>query len=168
MGLEKPQAVANPAGAGEKNGVAATKTAVPTTLVGQWQSGSLAATNFYDPGTQQWSGPSGRGIFLIVQADGKYRFGAGEQIATTQYFLYQEGTVTIDGSSLVFTPKAASEYTRDASAPQRKSQRAASPGELQPSTMRFQIVPDQANRLGSSLLLTDEHGEMITLRADAQ
>ena len=75
----------------EKKAVANSNAAIPAALVGQWQSGSLAAANFYNPSTQQWSEPNGRGIFLIVQANGEYRFGAGEQITTTDYFLYQEG-----------------------------------------------------------------------------
>ena len=168
MGLEKPQAVANPAGEGEKNGVATSKTAIPTNLAGQWQSGSLAVANFYNRDSQQWMEPAGRGIFLIVQANGTYRFGAGEQISTTHYFLYQEGTVTIDGSYVVFTPNAGSEYASDAGTFQGNRQRASGQSELRPSTMRFQIEQDQVNHLGARLVLTDEHGARTTLHANLQ
>ncbi len=154
-------------GATEKDGVAASKAAVPTALVGQWQSGSLAAANFYNPSTQQWSEPNGRGIFLIVQANGEYRFGAGEQIAATDYFLYQEGTIAINGSQIVFSPKMGSEYVRDACVHQ-DDQRASTKDELQASTLKFQIVTDQADGRGAKLVLTNERGELVTLRPSAQ
>jgi hypothetical protein len=165
MGSEKPHVLAKSIGATKKDCTTVSNAAVPAALVGQWQSGSLATASFYDPGTQQWNEPTGRGIFLIVEADGAYRFGAGEQIATTHYFLYQEGTVTINESQMVFSPQIGSEYTRETSAPQRHDQHAATQAELQPSTLKFKIVSDQGS---SNLVLIDEHGEMITLRADVR
>jgi len=157
MGGEKQLAVA-------KDGVATSKAAVPAALVGQWQSGSLAAANFYNPSTQQWSEPSGRGIFLIVQANGEYRFGAGEQITSIDYFLYQEGTVAINGSQIVLSPKMGRECARDVRT-HEEDQRASTPNELQPSTLKFQIVLDQAE---PRLVLTNEDGGQVTLRPSAK
>jgi hypothetical protein len=108
MGSEKQYAVA-------KDGVATSKAAVPAALVGQWQSGSLAAANFYNSSTQQWSEPNGRGMFLILQANGEYRFGAGEEITTTDYYFYQEGTSRSMARKSCSPPKwAASIHTTSA------------------------------------------------------
>ncbi len=164
MGVARQQTDMNPGGANEQNGVAASQAAVPAALVGKWHSGSLAATNFYDASTQQWNEPNGRGMFLIVQANGEYCFGAGEQIAATQYFIYQEGSVAIHGSQLVLAPQAGSEYARDLSA----TQRAASKAELQASTFKYQIVQDRNEAQGAKLVLTNEYGEVVTLRQRAQ
>jgi hypothetical protein len=154
----------NPIGATEKDGVATSKAAVPAALVGQWQSGSLAAANFYNPSTQQWSEPNGRGIFLIVQANGEYRFGAGEEITTTDYYLYQEGMVEINGAEIVLSPKKGSQFERDVCV-HEEDQRASTKDELQTATLKFQIVSDQAE---SRLVLINENGEQITLRPSAK
>jgi len=157
MGSEKQHAVA-------KDSVATSKAAVPAALVGQWQSGSLAAANFYNSSTQQWSEPNGRGMFLIVQANGEYRFGAGEQIATTDYYFYQEGNIAINGSEIVLFPKMGSEYTNDVCT-HDDDQRASTQDELRAATLKFQIVSDQAQ---PCLVLTNEHGERVTLQPNAK
>ena len=149
--------------ADEKNS-ASSNVALPAALIGQWQSGSLSAEKFYNPSTQQWDEPAGRGIFLIVQANGDYRFGGGEKIANLQYFVYQEGKVAVQDSQLQLSPQAGSEYTRDASA----SQCAASQRELQASTFKFQVVQDARDGRATKLLLTDEHGEVVTLLSSAR
>ncbi len=157
IGGEKQHAVA-------KDGVATAKAPVPAALVGQWQSGSLAAANFYNSNTRQWNEPSGRGIFLIVQANGEYHFGAGEEISTTDYYLYQEGTIAINGSEIVLSPKMGSEYTHDVCT-YEENQRAATKDELEAATLKFQLVADQA---GATLVLTNEHGGQVTLRPSAK
>ena len=151
-----------------KEGQAELATTVPTALVGTWHSGSLAASNFYNHKTQEWGEPSGRGVFLVVQADGGYRFGAGEVIAATQYFIYQEGTITIVDSHLVLSAQTASEYSRDASGAPRHNQRAATGDERQPATLEYQIVMDPADSHQPSLVLTNDQGERLTLRQIAQ
>lgn len=153
--------------AAEKNTVATTKAAVPAALVGEWQSGFLAAVNFYNPSTQQWSEPNGRGMFLIVQANGEYRFGAGEQITSTDYFLYHEGTVAINGAEIVLAPKMGREYTRDVCT-HEDDQRASTRNELQAATLKFQLVADQADGRSAKLVLTNEHGEQVILRPNAR
>jgi len=155
------------AGEKEKKAAANSNAAVPAALVGQWQSGSISTANFYDAATQQWNEPNGRGMFLIVQANGEYRFGAGEQITSTDYFLHQEGTVAINGLQIVFSPKMASEYVRDVCVHQ-DDQRASTKDELQATTLKFQIVANQADGRGAELMLTNEHGEQIILRSHAQ
>jgi hypothetical protein len=160
LGSEKQYAVA-------KEGVATSKAAVPAALVGQWQSGSLAATNFYNSSSQHWNEPNGRGMFLIMQANGEYRLGVGEQITTTDYYFYQEGTIAINGAEIVLSPKKGSQFERDVCV-HDEDQRASSKDELQGATLKFQIVADQAEAHGAKLVLTNEHGELITLRPSAQ
>jgi hypothetical protein len=157
MGSEKQHAVA-------KNGVATSKAAVPAALVGQWQSGSLAAANFYNSSTQQWSEPNGRGVFLILQANGEYRFGAGEEITTTDYYLYQEGTFSINGAEIALSPKMGSQFERDVCV-HEEDQRASSQDELQAATLKFRIVMNQAE---PRLVLINEDGAQVTLRPSAQ
>lgn len=153
--------------AAEENIVATTKTAIPAALVGQWQIGSLTAANFYDPGAQRWNEPSGCGLFLILQANGEYRFGVGEQITSTDYFLYQEGTVAINGAEIVFTPKMGSEFTRDICV-HEDNERASTKNELQAATLKFEFVAKQADGRGAKLMLTNEAGEQIILQSRAQ
>ena len=157
MGSEKQYAVA-------KDGVATSKTAVPAALVGQWQSGSLAAANFYNSSSQQWSEPNGRGMFLVLQANGQYRLGAGEEITTTDYYFYQEGTFSINGAEIALAPKMGSEYVRDVCT-HDEDQQAATPNELQAATLKFRIVMEQA---GPHLVLTNEDGGQVTLRPSAK
>jgi len=146
---------------------AESKAAVPAALVGQWQSGSISTANFYNADAQQWSDPSGRGMFLIVHANGEYRFGAGEQITSTDYFLYQEGSVASNGAEIVLTPKMGSEFTRDVCI-HAEDQRASTKNELQTTSLKFQIVANQADGRGAELVLTNEHGEQVMLRLRAQ
>ncbi|MCI0690796.1 hypothetical protein L0337_02190 [candidate division KSB1 bacterium] len=157
MGSEKQLAIA-------KEGVATSKAAVPAALVGQWQSGSLAAANFYNSSTQQWSEPNGRGMFLILQANGEYRFGAGEEITTTDYYFYQEGTFSINGAEIVLSPKMGSQFERDVCV-HEEDQRASTQNELRAATLKFQLVSNQAE---SHLVLINEHGERVMLRPNAK
>lgn len=150
MGSEKQYAVA-------KDGVATSKAAA---LVGQWQSGSLAVTNFYNSSTQQWGEPNGRGMFLILQANGEYRFGAGEEITNTDYYLYQEGTFSINGAEIVLSPKMGSQFERDVCT-HEEDQHASAKDELQAATLKFRIVMDQAE---PRLVLINETGGQVTLR----
>lgn len=93
------------AGEKEKKVAANSNAAVPAALVGAWQSGAISPANFYNSNTQQWQEPNGRGFFLILQANGAYRFGAGEQITSLDYFLYHEGGVAINGAEIVLSPQ---------------------------------------------------------------
>jgi hypothetical protein len=156
MGSEKQLAIA-------KEGGAASKAAVPAALVGQWNSGSLAAANFYNSSTQKWSEPNGRGMFLILQANGVYRFGAGEEITTTDYYFYQEGTFSINGAEIVLSPKMGSQFERDVCV-HEEDQRASTEDELQAAKLKFRIVLDQVDACGAKLALSNENGEQITLQ----
>ncbi|MDZ7362020.1 MAG: hypothetical protein ONB46_15045 [candidate division KSB1 bacterium] len=157
FGSEKQYAIA-------KDGVATSKAAVPAALVGQWKSGSLAVANFYNSSTQQWNEPNGRGMFLILQANGEYRFGAGEEITTTDYYLYQEGTFAINGAEIVLSPKMGRQFERDVCV-HEEDQRASSQDELQAATLKFRIVMDQAE---ARLVLINENGGQVTLRPSAK
>jgi hypothetical protein len=154
MGSEKQYAIA-------KDGIATAKAAA---LVGQWQSGSLAAANFYNPSTQQWNEPNGRGMFLILQANGEYRLGAGEEITTTDYYFYQEGTFSINGAEIALSPKMGSQFERDVCT-HEEDQHASSKDELQTATLKFRIVMDQAE---PRLVLTNADGGQVTLRPSAK
>ena len=153
--------------AAEESIVANTKAAVPAALVGQWQNGSLATANFYDPSMQRWNEPSGCGLFLILKASGEYRLGAGEQITSTDYFLYQEGTVAINGTEIVLTPKMGSEFTRDVCV-HEDDERVSTKNELQAATLKFKLVAKQADGRGTKLMLTNAAGEQIILQSGAQ
>jgi hypothetical protein len=154
LGSEKQYAIA-------KDGVATSKAAA---LVGQWQNGSLAAANFYNSSTQQWNEPKGRGMFLILQANGEYRFGAGEAMTTTDYYFYQEGAFSSNGAEIVLSPKMGSQFERDVCT-HEEEQRALSKDELQAATLKFLIVMDQAE---PRLVLVNENGGQVTLRPSAK
>jgi hypothetical protein len=157
MGSENQLAIA-------KDGVANSKAAVPAALLGQWQNGSLAAAKFYSSSSRQWNEPSGRGMFLIVEANGEYRLGAGEEVVTTDYYFYQEGSIAINGAEIVLSPQMGSEYTNDVCT-HEDDQRASSKDELQAAKLKFQLGADQA---GAKLVLINEHGEQVVLRPSAK
>lgn len=161
IGISAAQLVA---GEKEKKVVASSSAAMPAALVGQWQSGSVVPTNFYDSSSQQWSEPNGRGIFLIVEANGKYHFGAGEQITSVDYFLYNEGRAAIDDGQIVLSPQLGSEYSRDLCI-HAEDQRASSKAELQAAVFNFRVIADQH---GTQLVLTNASGESVTLQRRAQ
>lgn len=144
--------------------VGESKAAVPVALIGVWQSGSIAPVNFYDANKQQWNAPNGRGMFLIVQANGQYRFGVGEQITYTDYFTYEEGVVANYGAEIVLAPKMGSKYTRDICV-HTEEQQAMSKLELSNSTLKFQI---NSTPSGPRFVLTNEFGESITLQLKTQ
>jgi hypothetical protein len=102
-------------------------------------------------------------MFLILQANGEYRFGAGEEITTTDYYFYQEGTFEINGAEIVLSPKMGSQFERDICV-HEENQRASTADELRAATLKFRVALDQLDACGAKLVLSNENGEQITLQ----
>jgi len=165
------------AGVTESSGPVNSRLEVPAALVGRWSNGSLLATNFYDSEAQQWRAPAGTGLFLTVQADGKYSLGGGECVGAGEeaiiYFFYQEGTITASGSQIVLNPFTGTDYTQcggpaglTTNGAAREEQWLAAENELQPSSFRFQIVSEASGK--ATLVLINEQGEQVSLRQSAE
>ncbi len=154
----------------ESSAPASARLEVPVALVGRWSNGSITAAHFYNSEAQQWRAPEGTGLFLTVQADGKYSLdggecvGAGEEAIT--YFFHQEGTITASGSQLVLNPFTGTDYTQCGGSAAREELWLAAENELQPSSFRFQIVAEASGK--ATLVLINEQGEQVSLRQSAE
>lgn len=84
------------------------RTAVPAELVGSWYTGTISTVNYYNPTTGQWSPPSGTGITYSLTADGYYEKSGLLQSSlygcTTTLFVYNKGTVVVDGNKISLYP----------------------------------------------------------------
>ena len=83
------------------------RTAVPDELVGQWYSGDVSPTDYYNPNTGHWSGAGyGKGMLYTFTRDGRYEFAF--QLASrldscyTLTLFYVRGTMTVDEAAGVF------------------------------------------------------------------
>jgi hypothetical protein len=92
---------AGPGGDGDPN---TPRTAVPDELVGQWYSGDVSPTDYYDPNTGSWSGSGyGEGLMYTFTRDGRYEFAF--QLTSRLYDCYTltqfyvRGTMTVDQSA---------------------------------------------------------------------
>lgn len=158
------------AGVTESSGPANSRLEVPAALVGRWSNGSITAANFYNSEAQQWRAPQGTGLFLTVQADGRYSLGGGECVGAGEeaitYFFYQEGTITAGESQIVLNPFTGTDYTQCGGIAAREEQWLAAENELQPSSFRFQIVAEASGK--ATLVLINEQGEQVSLRQSAE
>jgi hypothetical protein len=80
-------------------------------LVGSWHKGEITSTGFYDPATSVFAAQPGEGWWISIAADGRYRWGEfahtqDEQGCALTGWLYLEGTVSVSGSHITFTPGA--------------------------------------------------------------
>ncbi|MDZ7267563.1 MAG: hypothetical protein ONB48_19405 [candidate division KSB1 bacterium] len=144
---------------------------VPVALVGRWCSGFLSTTNFYDATAQRWCAPQGTGLFLTVQADGAYCLGGGAIVPgekSINYYFYQEGTLTTNGTQMVITPFTGTGYTRRSGTAPRVEQWLAAENELQPCAFQFQIVAASRASSSATLILINEQGEQINLRLNIE
>jgi hypothetical protein len=80
---------------------------VPAELVGSWYYGSVSPTNYYNPGSGQWSNAYGEGMFYTFKADGTFEFGyevqAGSYGCTNTVMWYKSGGVNADPSAQTVT-----------------------------------------------------------------
>lgn len=154
----------------EISGPANSRLKVPVALVGRWSNGSISAASFYNAETQQWRAPAGTGLFLTVQADGRYSLGGGECVGAGEeaitYFFYQEGTITAGGSQIMLIPFTGTGYTQCGGIAARGEQWLVAENELQPSTFLFQIVAAASGK--ATLLLTNDQGEQVNLRQSTE
>jgi len=88
-----------PSGPGDDGN--APRTTVPDELVGQWYSGNVSPTDYYNPNTGSWSGAGyGEGVLYKFTRDGHYEFAF--QLTSRLYDCYTltqfyvRGTMTVD------------------------------------------------------------------------
>ncbi|MBI5470952.1 MAG: hypothetical protein HY961_01260 [Ignavibacteriae bacterium] len=93
-------------------------TPVPQEMVGMWYAGTIGLTNFYNPGTGQWTSGRGLGMFYKLYANGTYEYGWQGQVTnyncTTSGLVYKRGTVVVGDSVLTLHStygRAKGEYT---------------------------------------------------------
>jgi hypothetical protein len=92
---------------------------VPAELVGSWYYGSVSPTNYYSPGSGQWSAGYGEGMFYTFNADGTFEFGyeiqAGSYGCTNTVMWYKSGGVDSDpaAQSVTVRPSVALLNSRD-------------------------------------------------------
>ncbi|HEU5102632.1 MAG TPA: hypothetical protein VFU22_26590 [Roseiflexaceae bacterium] len=92
-------------------------------LVGAWHNGDLTSAGFYNPATGAFTADPAEGWWVSITADGRYRWGEFAHAIDNQGcalagWLYLEGTVSIAGSHITFTPSAGVARVENACTPE--------------------------------------------------
>ncbi len=150
-------------GAGDAgNGPAGEPGQVPAALLGSWYYGSVSPTNYYDPGSGQWSTGYGAGMFYTFRADGTFEFGyavqAGSYGCTNSVMWYKAGRVDADPALPLVTtrPDVALLNSRDNCRPEWNYEKPIDPS---PERLRWRFGVDEWG--GEALFLTFATGEEI-------
>jgi hypothetical protein len=76
-------------------------------LVGSWIYGSVSPTNYYNPGSGQWSNAYGAGMFYTFKENGTFEFGyrvySGSYGCTNTAMWYKSGRVDADPTAHTVT-----------------------------------------------------------------
>lgn len=78
-------------------------------LIATWRNGGTVIANFYNPATQQFVAQPGEGDWIRISPDGKFQTGQFSRVTNDQGcqlsgWGYQEGSVTVSGNHITFTP----------------------------------------------------------------
>ncbi len=83
----------------------------PASLYGQWEYGLVSPIEYYDPSTGKYAEGSGTSEIIRIHPDGTYERNGiivvSTYSCTSKLLTVSSGTVTVNGSRLTFTPKAA-------------------------------------------------------------
>jgi hypothetical protein len=94
-------------GGDEATGPDAPRTSVPAELVGTWFQGSVSNTDYYNPSTGSWAGPSGTGVAYTFTANGEYQHAGVLQSSlygcTSIVFGWDRGAVAVRGTEVTLT-----------------------------------------------------------------
>lgn len=87
-------------------------TGLPPGLLGEWHSGRISPSEYYNTATGKWAEASGTGVILKLHANSTYER-TGLLVATTygctsKLLVQEQGTVRADGTTLTFTPTTSS------------------------------------------------------------
>jgi hypothetical protein len=98
-------------------------------LVGTWHKGAIRSDGFYNPTTGGFAAQPGEGWWISLTSDGHYRWGEfghaqDEQGCALTGWLYLEGTVSVSGSHITFTPGAGVARVENACVPDQPRQEA--------------------------------------------
>jgi hypothetical protein len=141
------------------------RTAVPPELVGEWHTGTVSSSGFYDPSSGSFSDAASSGIFYKLNADGTFTYGFLEHSSlygcSIDFFVYKQGTVTVQGTSFTLHPTSGSMKYLAPCQPSLNEERKLKPAELGPDPYTYQVGVDQ---YGSLLQLTTGSGASGTLR----
>ena len=96
-------------------------------LIGAWHKGEIRSAGFYDPATGVFAADPGEGWWISIAADGRYRWGEFAQAQNDQGcamtgWLYLEGTVSVSGSHITFSPNAGVARVENACTPDQPRQ----------------------------------------------
>jgi hypothetical protein len=96
-------------------------------LVGAWHNGDITSAGFYNPATGAFAADPGEGWWISIAADGHYRWGEFAHVQNDQGcllagWLYLEGTVSVSGSHITFTPSSGVARVENACAPDQPRQ----------------------------------------------
>jgi hypothetical protein len=96
-------------------------------LAGTWHKGDIISADFYDPATGAFAAEPGEGWWISISADGRYRWGEfahgqNAQGCALTGWLYLEGTVSVSGGHITFSPAAGVARVENACAPDQPRQ----------------------------------------------
>lgn len=91
------------------SGLASAASSLPSVMLGSWLYGRLSPIEYYDRATNKWQDASGASEIVTYRADGSYErtrlLSLTTYGCTSKLFIYERGTVKIDGSRLTYQPR---------------------------------------------------------------
>ncbi len=122
------------------------RTNVPVELAREWYYGNLSSTNFYNPGTGQFSAPSGTGMYFKFTEDGYYEKGVLLQSSlygcSTTFYAFNKGTVVIEGNKIILYPTYGSIKSEDNCVSANNYEK---PDQLEKEVMIWELGLDEYN-----------------------
>jgi hypothetical protein len=96
-------------------------------LIGAWHGGDIRSAGFYDPATGAFAADPAEGWWISIGADGTYRWGEFAHAVDNQGcaltgWLYLEGTASVSGGHITFTPTAGVARVENACTPDQPRQ----------------------------------------------
>jgi hypothetical protein len=83
--------------------------AIQAPMLGSWLYGTLSSIEYYDRSTSKWQDASGASELVTFLPDGRYErtrlLSLTTFSCTSKLFIYEKGTVRIEGNTLTYRPK---------------------------------------------------------------
>lgn len=131
---------------------------VPVQLAKEWYYGNISSTNFFNPGTGQFSAPSGTGMYFKFTTEGYYEKGVLLQSSlygcTSTFYAFNKGTMVVEGNKITLYPTYGKIKSEDNCSTENNYEK---PDDIQKEIMLWEIGLDEYNQ--ETLWLRYEDGQ---------
>lgn len=133
---------------------------IPKDLVGSWYAGSGYTSAPYNPSTNTWGTPTGKGLIYVFNQDGSYTKAFQSYVSnngcTTGFTAFESGKVVVKDKTLVTTPDKGRMVYRDNCSPSLNSDKPTE--DLKKEEFMWEFKPNEADPSVMSLQLTRSDG----------